>query len=174
MDNNEKSTFDFCRNIDEKEVENYLCKQAKIELELVNQLLPPPIIWQEIENEITVLESKECVKTLDANKSPAIWALSMVASVSLVCMSWLMWSNYSLQQQLEQVLFVNQTLEIQLVQGSIPTFHQTQLLSKIHLIDLQLMKAITAENKLSILQQRQKLMAEMVKTSKGNDYEYSI
>ena len=100
--------------------------------------------------------------------------MATAASLIMVTAVGLLWSNYSLQHQLEQVLLVNQTIENQLVQDSMPTFHQAQLLSKIRVIDLQLINATTAKEKLKILKQRQKLMAEMVKNSKGKEYEYSI
>jgi hypothetical protein len=102
------------------------------------------------------------------------YVFSSAASLFLVAVGWLVWSNYSLQKQLEGVLLVNQTIENQLVQDSMPTFHQAQLLSKIRVIDVKLINASTAKEKLKILKQRQKLMAEMVRNSKGKEHEYSI
>lgn len=138
-------------------------KTSANQLEL---LIPDERVWQDI-------KFQQIIKT---KKTKGNNAFIFASASSFFCISigWLTWTNYSLQKQLEQVLFVNKTLEIQLVEGSVPSLQQAQLLSEIHSIDLQLMKAITIEEKLLILQQRQKLMAEMVINLQGNNYDYSI
>jgi hypothetical protein len=132
----------------------------------IDLIQPPIIAWNNIAPTLTVKINK-------TNRIRKI-LISTAASVFMVSISWLMWSNYSLQHQLEQVLLINKTIENQLVQDRMPTFHQTQLLSKIRLIDLQLINATTSKEKLNILKHRQKLMTEMVSNSKGKEYEYSI
>ncbi|MDG1751594.1 MAG: hypothetical protein P8I03_08035 [Thalassotalea sp.] len=161
-------------NSEDSMAETYLFEEAKAELEMVNQLTPPEEIWGEITKQI----SKSNVETKYFQQKhilkKGIWAMATAASLIMITAVGLLWSNYSLQHQLEQVLLVNQTIENQLVQDSMPTFHQAQLLSKIRDIDLQLINASTAKEKLKILKQRQQLMAEMVRNSKGKEYEYSI
>jgi len=138
-------------------------KQSANKMDLIQ---PPVMAW-------TNIKSRQTVNNKKVGKFKH-FIYATAASVFCISIAWLMWSNYSLQQQLQRVLLVNQSLESQLVQESIPTFQQTQLLSKIHLIDLKLMKAMTTEEKLLILNERQQLMAEMVNYSQGNDYDYSI
>ena len=154
--------------------ENYLFEKAKVELEIANQLTPPEDIWSEITKQLS--DNNVDTKSFQQKQllKKGMWAMATAASLIMITSVGLLWSNYSLQNQLEQVLLVNQTIENQLVQESMPTFHQAQLLSKIRSIDLQLITASTAKEKLKILKQRQQLMAEMVRNSKGKEYEYSI
>ena len=154
--------------------ENYLFEKAKVELEIANQLTPPEDIWSEIIKQLS--DNNVDTKSFQQKQllKKGMWGMATAASLIMITSVGLLWSNYSLQNQLEQVLLVNQTIENQLVQESMPTFHQAQLLSKIRSIDLQLITASTAKEKLKILKQRQQLMAEMVRNSKGKEYEYSI
>lgn len=138
-------------------------KQSANHIEL---LTPDKEVWQ-------VIKSQHLDKTKHSSKLKQ-FIYASVASLFFVSVGWLVWNNYSLQQELEQVLLVNQSLEGQLIQVNTPTYHQTQLLSKLRFIDLQLMEAITTAEKLSLLQQRKKLMEEMVVDSQRDNYEYSI
>ena len=158
------------------------CPQCLIEHETMRTL------FQQAEEQILIEAPKEAWQNIAVRRenikvvkleqrarfSPFRWPVGVAASAFFLSVSWLMWSNHQLQTQLEQVLAVNQTLEIQLMQGSTPTFYQTQLLSKIRWIELQLAEANTPKEKILLLKQRQKIMAEMVEHKQGKSYEYSI
>ncbi len=99
----------------------------------------------------------------------------MAASTLFAGFSWLIFNNYQLQNQLEYVLQVNQSLELQLIQNSMPTFRQAQLLNKVRKLEIQLMEATTTAEKLNLLKIRQSLIGDMVKLQqKGKKYEFSI
>jgi hypothetical protein len=153
------------------------CEQCTFEQEAINQLKcsveeikllhPPESDWLAIQQRMA--KKKQVKRT-----SFMQFFISAAASFFFIAVGWLTWNNYQLQGQLEQVLHVNQTLELQLMQNGTPTFHQTQLLSKIRLIDLQLVDTATPAEKISLLKQRQKFMAEMVINKNGKHHEYSI
>ena len=136
-------------------------------------LTPPDDVWQKIVERQQV--SNKVIK-LKPRKQFSIyqWSAGVAAAGLLFSMSWLVWNNYQLQNQFQQVMRVNQELELQLVQNNNPTFYQTQLLSKIHQIDLQLMQATSATEKLSLLNKRKEIMAKMNKAKQGGRDEFSI
>lgn len=162
-------------SIDENALaESSLFEAAKVELDEVNQLTPPEDIWHELAKEISTNDAQIIPFLQKNNVKKGIWAMATAASLFMASFGWLMWSNYSLQQQLVEVLLINQTLESQLVQDATPTFYQAQLLSKVRIVELALMSATSSKEKLSLLKKRQNLITEMVKNSQGKDYEYSI
>ena len=152
-----------CSQCESERAKLIALKLSANQMEIIH---PPKETWLALQNKLP--NKQEKVSHFKR------YVFSSAASLFFVAVGWLVWSNYSLQKQLEQVLLVNQTIESQLVQESMPTFHQAQLLSKIRVIDLQLINATTSKEKLKILKQRHKLMAEMVRNSKGKEYEYSI
>lgn len=141
-------------------------RSLKISAEHYQVMTPPTQVWQGLKANLPKVNKRKA--------SAKTFATSLAASLFLTATAWLMWSNYTLQQQLEQVLIVPSAVELQLVNNNIPTFQQTQLLSRIHLLDLQLMKTTAPQNKLALLQQRKRLIRQMLKTKQGKSYEYSI
>jgi len=153
------------------------CQQCSYEQEALTrlstaveqiELLPPP------QNDWLAIQQRMTNKSKIKHTSPIPWFISVAASVTFIAVGWLAWSNHHLQGQLEQVLQVNQSLEMQLIQGSTPTFHQTQLLSKIMLIEMRLAKATSAEEQLLILKERQEAMTKLVINKQGKQHEFSI
>lgn len=146
-------------------------RSLKISAEHYQLMTPPTQVWQGLKANLPKVNKR--------NTNAKTFATSLAASLFLTATCWLMWSNYTLQNQLEQVLIVPSAVEMQLVNNDILTFQQTQLLSRIHLLDLQLMKMTTLQNKLALLQQRKKLITQMRETNRrakqqGKGYEYSI
>jgi len=86
-----------------------------------------------------------------------------------------MFNNYQLQQQMEQVLQVNQSLEIQLLQNTIPTFQQAKMLSDVRNIEQALIQAQQPKEKLRLLKQRQRIITNLVESQvKGDDHVFTI
>lgn len=135
-------------------------------------LTPPKDAWYKIVTKQRQAESAQQNKKII--RFSIHWSIGIAASTILAVQTWLMWNNYQLQQQLEQVLFVNQSLEIKLLEANALTFSQTKLLSQVRAIELQLADAASAEEKLSLLKSRQKIMKAMLEVNQGEDYEYSI
>jgi len=131
------------------------------------QLLQPP---QHIEFAVVdrVIKSKR-----NKRKAPYI-LIATAASMFCVAVGWLVWNNFYLQYKLEQVLLVNQQLESQLMQSSSPIYNQIELLVRVRQIELKIREAETSSEKIGLLQERKKIMTEMVENTKGQDYEYSI
>jgi len=98
----------------------------------------------------------------------------LAASIVFAGFGWLVVNNYQLQSQLELVLQVNQNLELQLFENKLPSYRQTQLLNEVRLLESRLMNASSTKEKLTLLKRRQKLIADMVKSQQGNQYEFSI
>lgn len=157
------------------------CQQCTYEYEALSQLhnsveqielIPPPQSdWLEIQQRMA---NKAKVKAKVKLTSPIQWFISVAASAFIVAVGWLAWSNHHLQGQLEEVLYVNQMFELQLMQDSIPTFQQSQLQSQIRTVELLLIDAKTPKEKLSLLKARQKIIAEMVINTQGVQHEFSI
>ena len=130
-------------------------------------IVPPEVVWQKLQKS-TVITNKI--------KRPLWQKITVMAASTLFAgFSWLIFNNYQLQNQLEYVLQVNQSLELQLIQNSMPTFRQAQLLNKVRKLEIQLMEATTTAEKLNLLKIRQSLIGDMVKLQqKGKKYEFSI
>jgi len=143
--------------------EHDLLAKLKYSSEEMSLETPPSFVWEGIQRSGKIPKSQR-------NR---LWqAVTGLAATILIC--GLLFNNYQLQGQLEQVLLVNQSLELQIIQDSAPTFRQAKLLTKIRKIDLQLLEATVASDKLVFLKERQKLITEMVRSQKGGDYEFSI
>ncbi len=136
-------------------------------VEKIELLTPPQSDW-------LAIQERMANKTKVKRTSPIQAYISIAASILIITVGWLAWTNHHLQGQLEQVLQVNQSLEIQLIQDSTPTFQQTQLLSKIMLIEMRLAKATTTEEQLLILKERQEAMTKLVTHKQGKQHEFSI
>lgn len=134
-----------------------------------NLISPPEHIWERI----TITQA-----SLDSvTRSKISWQKSIIklaASVFFVSISWLMWNNHALKAEMNEVLQVNRLLEKQLMESSMPTFRQTQLLFEVRQIEIALSEAETTKEKLILLKEREKLMQAMIFKKQGHRYEYSI
>jgi hypothetical protein len=160
----EKSHLKSCQQCTYDQETLYRLNSAVEQIEL---LTPPEGDW-------LAIQQRMANKTKVKRTSPIRAYMSIAASILVISVGWLAWTNHHLQGQLEQVLQVNQSLEIQLIQGSTPTFQQTQLLSKIMLIEMRLAKATTTEEQLLILRERQEAMTKLVISKQGKQHEFSI
>ncbi|MCO4822740.1 MAG: hypothetical protein KC469_11780 [Flavobacteriaceae bacterium] len=138
----------------------------KISANQINVEKPPNLAWENIAKSLPVDKKKN-------NRIKEI-VYACAASFFMVSVGWLMWSNYQLQGKLEQVLFANQHLELQLKHEQHPSFYQAKLLSQINQLEHKLIKAQNEKEKLSLLNTRYKLMKKMVDNQKGINREYSI
>jgi hypothetical protein len=140
--------------------------ELKSNVDAMELIMPPAEVWQKL----------ACSPKLKAKNNLRKWIVvaALAASTSFVSFSWLMFNNYQLQNQLEQVLQVNQRLELQLVQNSIPSFKQARLLTQVREVEVQLQNAATQVEKLRLLKERQALINKMVNLQQGESNEYSI
>jgi len=174
MDNKEQPNLTDLQMADEKAAEDFLFKQAKVELNIESQLLPPTDVWQDIEMQISVLEKESQPKHSLSKKRSITWGISMAASFILMSVGWLMWSNYHLQGQLQQVILANQYLELQLERETTPTFNQTLLVSKISELENKLYYSNNDKEMLALLMARKKLIQQIIELQKEENHEYSI
>ncbi len=148
-------------------------------LELVT---PPPQSWQAIKASMNQPKVSQPVGlSIAPNINPSAvkkpyWhnVTAIAATVMLTMFGYLMWNNFQLQNQLEQVLQVNQTLEQQLDQKDVPGIYQTDLLLQVRGIEQALDKAKSKAQKLALLKQRQQLISDMVDAQKGAQDAFSI
>jgi len=152
------------------------CAECNSDYQLLTQLTdsaensdlinPPDLVWQKIQ--YSMANKHQPQKT--------VWRQLSVLAASIVFagFGWLVVNNYQLQSQLELVLQVNQNLELQLFENKLPSYRQTQLLNEVRLLESRLMNASSTKEKLTLLKRRQKLIADMVKSQQGNQYEFSI
>jgi len=140
----------------------------------IQVIVPDEMNWQAIKQRTANTEQVNSLSSLK-KKRPFFFQqiMGIAASTFLVALGWLAWSNYQLQNQLEQVLIVNQSLERQLIQDEIPTFRQAKLLNKVRLIEEDLIYVQSQKEKLRLLKERQKLVAQMVRYQ-GEEDEISI
>ena len=138
----------------------------KNNVENLELLTPPAEVWKKLAHSPVVNRKRRGRKWM--------FLAAIAASTSFISFTWLMFNNYQLQNQLKQVLQVNQRLELQLIQNSMPTFKQARLITQVREIEFQLQEATTAIEKLTLLKARQKLINKMVNLQKGNSNEYSI
>lgn len=141
--------------------------------------LPDESNWQNIQQKlanrgITNNSRVSHLPTKSRNKIVYQKLLAMAASIFFVSVGLLAWNNHQLQNQLEQVLMVNQSLELQLLKNSLPTIRQTRLLLSIRDIEEQLQFVNTTKEKLTLLKARRQLIAAMVDLQQGAQNEISI
>lgn len=180
MDNNENSNLtrlipDVDEMSEEKVLEKFLFTQAKIELDVENQLEPPLRVWQEIERQTNGQSQSISHETRYPIKKVTAWGLSLAASVLLMSMGWLIWSNYHLQSQFEQVLVLNQQLEQQLAFSTLPQYQKTQLITQLNRLNILLIASETTGEKIEILKTRRNIIAQLIKRKQqGKEHEFSI
>lgn len=175
MDNKEKSNLTQLNSSEEKILEEFLFTQAQAELQIENQLEPPLSVWQEIERRSNDPNSDVRYKTSHSNQKFSAWGLSLAASVFLMSMGWLIWSNYHLQNQFEQVLVLNQQLEQQLTFSTLPQYQQTQLITQLNRLNILLLETETTRDKIKILKKRQNIIAQIInRKQQGKTHEFSI
>jgi hypothetical protein len=159
----------------------YQCQQDAKSLEqlkksatLIPIIVPEELNWQAIKQRTTAKKHVD-IQPKSKVTRPYFFqqVIGIAASTFFIAVGWLVWNNHQLQSQLEQVLMVNQSLELQLAQDQIPTFRQAKLLNKVRLIEENLIYAQSQKEKLQLLKERQKLVAEMVRYQ-GEDDEISI
>ncbi len=151
---------------DECNSQHIMLMELKQEANDMELMQPPEAVWNKLANS----------SIMNQKKKKDIWSyvVGFAASTTFLALTWLMFNNYQLQQQLEQVLQVNQNLELQLVQDTMPTFRQAQLLLSVRKIEQELVIAITPAEKLVLLKKRQRLIADMIKGQNGAQNEFSI
>ena len=151
--------------------EHQLLQELRLSEINASVISPPNAVWQRIEMSLSMKDKKK-----EKVKRPMWQKLSLVAaSTAFVGFSWLMLNNYQLQIQLEQVLQVNRSLELQIIQTQQPTFQQAQLLFEVGQIDFSLREATSTTEKVKLLNIRQQVIDEMVKLQQqGNENEISI
>lgn len=174
MDNMEKSNLTHLYQTDEQETEKILFEQAKVELEFTNQLTPPTDAWNNLAIQLADHDANINESTPNAKRKLTTWAISMAASVFMVSMGWLMWSNYNLQIQLQQVVLANKHLELQFKQDSIQTYSQSGLITEIAELESKLYYSQSDKEMLSLLLVRKKLMQQIIERQKEESNEYSI
>lgn len=152
-----------CKSCDHQHQSLLMLKQQAHDIVIES---PPAEVWFKINNRHAVI------------KSTPQWRYRIAgfaATALMVMFGYLMFNNYQLQQQMEQVLQVNQSLEIQLLQNTIPTFQQAKMLSDVRNIEQALIQAQQPKEKLRLLKQRQKIITNLVESQvKGDDHVFTI
>jgi len=149
------------------------CRQQHEQLLLLREqaknmemLTPPTSVWFNIVKHKTQQKKERNIQYR---------YVSLAVSVVVSVLGILMFNNYKLQQQVEQVLQVNQSLELQLIQNTLPTFQQAKMLSRVREIEQQLVHARSQKEKLRLLKQRQQIISKLVQSQgKGEDHVFKI
>ena len=161
------------------------CEQCQEDIKLLEQLkasanvmpviIPEASNWQAIRRH-TIDKKSVAIPRKIKRARPYFFQqfIGIAASTFFIAVGWLVWSNYQLQSQLEQVLMVNQSLELQLFDNATPTFHQAGVLNKVRNIELKLSQSTNAEEKLILLNKRKLLIQEIVNIQKENNDAISI
>jgi hypothetical protein len=150
-------------------------EELKKSAELIQVIVPGELNWQAIKQrtshkqKIVIKPKKHSARSLIVQQ-----IMGIAASTFFLAVGWLVWNNYQLQSQLEQVLMVNQSLELQLFENTSPTFHQASVLNKVRNIELKLSQSKNVEEKLSLLNKRKSLIQEIVNTQEESDDAISI
>ena len=152
------------------------CTQCKIERQKligltvsanqIRTMQPPSDVWLALN------------KQLPKNKHKASqlkqFILASAASLFFVAVGWLVWSNYSLQNQLQEILLVNMMLEDKVNISQQVTFQQATLVARLRELDHELFQAHSTEQKLKILQKRRALIQQHLVEPQGKNDEFSI
>jgi hypothetical protein len=148
--------------------------QLKESVNSIPVMVPEEFNWQAIKQR-TIDKDHGAIQPKPKAARPYFFqqVIGIAASTFFIALGWLAWSNHQLQNQLEQVLMVNQSLERQLNEDQIPTFRQAKLLNKVRIIEENLIYVNSQNEKLQLLKARQKLVAEMVRYQ-GEKNEISI
>lgn len=152
------------------------CTQCKIERQKLialklsaNQIslvVPPVAAWENIQNKLPV-------PTPQSNPLMR-FVYASAASVFMMAVGWLMWSNYTLQQQMEEILLVNMILEDKINIEQKVTFQQASLVELLQELDSELYQATTTKEKLAILQKRRQLIQQHLASKIEDEHEFSI
>lgn len=136
----------------------------KISANQINVDKPPNLAWENIAKSLPV----------DKKKNNRIKELiyAFAASLFMVSVGWLMWSNHSLQNQLQQVLIANQVLELQLKQEA--NIQQPSLLLEVKAVESNLYHSNNTHHQLQLLKARQRLLQQIVERQAGEQHEFSI
>lgn len=160
MEKSHLATCEACR--DEHQKILLLCESAQY-VELIS---PPNELWQTIKPRLV----KE-------RKPPSKWkkyTFSAAATVLFASIGWMMWSQFTLKQQLEHVLVSNMLLEekIQLQQQA--TYRRASLIEKLEVLEVELRNATDTEAKVKILMERKQIIQQHILGNEEVNNEISI
>jgi hypothetical protein len=136
-----------------------------------------------VPNEINWLKIQGRIQPIIADPHPVkeptvvpfyIKSFAVAASTIFLAMGWLVFSNYQLHNQLEQVLLTNQQLESKLINPKITTYEQVFFVQKLNDIDKKLQNISSLDQKVTLLQKRSVLILELYKTQQGVSDVFSI
>lgn len=136
----------------------------KISANKMELVKPPAEAWKEI----------TLVRESHVQAQPQIKQIivGFAASFFFVAIGWLMWTNYALQNQLQEVLMANQILEFELKQR--PNAYNSSLLMQVSEVEASLSELPDTKEQLKLLQARQRLLEQIVERQKEEKYEFSI
>ncbi|WP_286234396.1 hypothetical protein [Thalassotalea sediminis] len=161
MEKSHLATCESCR--DEHQKILLLCESAQY----VELILPPNDLWQTIQPK---LEKEE------RNVGP--WKklmFSAAATILFASIGWMMWSQFTLKQQLEHVLISNMLLEEKIQLQQQVTYRRASLIGTLQALDIKLMNAENTEDKLKILTERKQVIQQhIVSGNKEEGNEISI
>jgi hypothetical protein len=179
-----------CQPLSELEKQHLLqCGECQAQQQLLTQLTnsaaglelitPPAQSWQAIKSSMNQPKISQPVELRPVELrvvTKPYWqnVTAIAATLMLTMFGYLMWNNFQLQNQLEQVLQVNQTLEQQLDRKDVPGIYQADLLLQVRGVERALDKAKSKAQKLALLKQRQQLISDMVDAQKGAEDAFSI
>lgn len=138
----------------------------KVSANQLDVIHPPKEVWNELKSHLPIPHKQTShIKQI---------MLSTAVSLFFVAVGWLVWSNYSLQHQLQEVLLVNMLLEDKVNMNQQVTFQQATLVEALRELDSKLYQAHSTKQKLMILQKRRELIQQHLAKPQGNSDEFSI
>jgi len=136
---------------------------------------PEEFNWRKINDRLNNTKPTVIIKAQPVKNRPYVKQfLSMAATVTLVSIGWLGWSNYQLQNQLAVALKINQRIELQLAKYTQPRLAQVYLLQDISVVEQKLTTEKSLKNKIALLNERSLLMKQVLEYQQGDSYEFSI
>lgn len=138
----------------------------KVSANQMNLVAPPSAAWENIQVKLPS-------KPQQSNKLMR-FVYASAASIFMISLGWLMWSNYSLQQQMEEILLVNMILEDKINIEQNFTFQQARLVESLQELDMALYQATTTKEKLAVLQKRRQLIQQHLSREVKDEHEFSI
>lgn len=150
-------------------------EQLKKSAKVIKIMVPEELNWQAIKQRTTKIEQVMVQPKYKSTRSLLFQqVMGIAASTFFIAVGWLVWNNNQLQNQLEQVLMVNQSLELQLFENASPTFYQASVLNKVRSIEIQLTQSEDVKEKVVLLNKRKSLIQEIITIQKENDDAISI
>ncbi|WP_206483175.1 hypothetical protein [Thalassotalea sp. G2M2-11] len=138
------------------------CTQCKIERQKLmalkvsaNQMSlmsPSDEVWQQLAKQLPVKKKKSF--------SIKSFTYASAASLMMLSIGWLMWSQHQLQQELEAVLVLNNKLEEQLYKADVPAYNQVLIMHDLSEINSRLVGTKSTKEKIEILDRRSKLIQQ--------------